>query len=83
MDIFIAMRTFSEVARAGSMNAAALKLNVSGALVGQRIAGLEDYRIGGQKRNAAPIPDSEAIRGITTFAQSYRCLFTVFSCIFL
>lgn len=43
MDIFIAMRTFSEVARAGSMNAAALKLNVSGALVGQRIAGLEDH----------------------------------------
>ena len=44
MDLFTAMRTFAEeVARAGSMNAAALRLNVSGALVGQRIAGLEDH----------------------------------------
>ncbi|MGH1415907.1 MAG: LysR family transcriptional regulator [Pelagimonas sp.] len=43
MDLFTAMRTFVEVAQAGSMNAAALKLNVSGALVGQRIAGLEDH----------------------------------------
>lgn len=43
MDLFTAMRTFVEVAQAGSMNAAGLRLNVSGALVGQRIAGLEDY----------------------------------------
>ncbi len=43
MDLFVAMRTFVEVSRAGSMNAAALKLNVSSALVGQRIAGLEDH----------------------------------------
>ncbi|WP_339693307.1 LysR family transcriptional regulator [Celeribacter baekdonensis] len=43
MDLIIAMRTFAEVAHAGSMNAAALKLKVSGALVGQRIAGLEDH----------------------------------------
>lgn len=43
MDLFTAMRTFVEVARAGSMNAAALKLKVSNALVGQRIAGLEDH----------------------------------------
>lgn len=43
MDLFTAMRTFVEVARGGSMNAAARKLNVSGALVGQRIAGLEDH----------------------------------------
>ncbi len=43
MNLFSAMRTFVEVARAGSMNGAALRLNVSGALVGQRIAGLEDH----------------------------------------
>ncbi len=43
MDLFTAMRTFVEVAQAGSMNAAGLRLNVSGALVGQRIAGLEDH----------------------------------------
>lgn len=43
MDLFTAMRTFVEVTRAGSMNAAALKLNVSSALVGQRIASLEDH----------------------------------------
>ena len=43
MDLFTAMRTFVEVAQAGSMNGAGLRLNVSGALVGQRIAGLEDH----------------------------------------
>jgi len=43
MDLFVAMRTFVEVARAGSMTAAALKLNVSSALIGQRIAGLESH----------------------------------------
>lgn len=43
MDLLTAMRTFVEVAQAGSMNAAGHRLNVSGALVGQRIAGLEDH----------------------------------------
>ena len=43
MDLFIAMRTFVEVVQAGSMNAAAQKLNVTSALVGQRIGALEDH----------------------------------------
>lgn len=43
MDLFIAMRTFVEVVQSGSMNAAARKLNVSSALVGQRIAALENH----------------------------------------
>ncbi len=43
MDLFTAMRTFVEVAHAGSMNAAGQRLHVSGALIGQRIAGLEDH----------------------------------------
>ncbi|MCR8550857.1 LysR family transcriptional regulator [Salipiger sp. P9] len=43
MDLFIAMRTFVEVVQAGSMNAAAQKLNVTSALVGQRIAALENH----------------------------------------
>lgn len=43
MDLFTGMRTFVEVARSGSMNAAAQGLGVSGALVGQRIASLEDH----------------------------------------
>lgn len=43
MDLFTAMRTFVEVVHAGSMNAAAQKLNVTSALVGQRIAALEDH----------------------------------------
>lgn len=43
MDLFTAMRTFIEVVQTGSMNAAALRLNVSGALVGQRVASLEDH----------------------------------------
>jgi DNA-binding transcriptional LysR family regulator len=42
MDLFVAMQTFVEVVRAGSMNAAAKRLNVTGALVGQRVAALED-----------------------------------------
>lgn len=43
MDLFTAMRTFVEVVQAGSMNAAAQRLNVTSALVGQRIAGLEHH----------------------------------------
>lgn len=43
MDLLTAMRTFVEVVQAGSMNAAAQRLNVTSALVGQRIAALEDH----------------------------------------
>lgn len=43
MDLFVAMRTFVETVQAGSMNAAARRLNVTNALVGQRIAALEDH----------------------------------------
>ncbi|TYC49158.1 LysR family transcriptional regulator [Rhodobacterales bacterium] len=43
MDLFVAMRTFVETVQAGSMNAAARRLNVTSALVGQRIAALEDH----------------------------------------
>lgn len=43
MDLFTAMRSFVEVVDAGSMNGAAQRLGVSGALVGQRIAALEDH----------------------------------------
>lgn len=43
MDIFTAMRTFVEVVQAGSMNAAAQRLNVTNTLVGQRIAALEGH----------------------------------------
>lgn len=42
MDVLVAMRSFVAVVQEGSMNAAARRLNVSGALVGQRIAALED-----------------------------------------
>ena len=31
----------------------------------RRIAGQEDYRVGQKKRNTAPIPDAEAVRGVT------------------
>ena len=34
----------------------------------RRIAGQQDYLVGEKKRNEAPIPDSEAIRGITNMA---------------
>lgn len=43
MDLFTAMQTFVHVVRTGSMSAAARKLNVTSALVGQRIAALEDH----------------------------------------
>lgn len=43
MDLFTAMRTFVEVVQAGSMNAAAQRLNVTSTLVGQRIATLENH----------------------------------------
>lgn len=43
MDLFTAMRTFVDVVDAGSMNAAARQRNVTSALVGQRIAALEDH----------------------------------------
>ncbi len=43
MDLFTAMHTFVEVVQAGSMNAAARKLNVTSTLVGQRIAALEGH----------------------------------------
>ncbi|WP_095589789.1 LysR family transcriptional regulator [Actibacterium ureilyticum] len=43
MDLFTAMRTFVTVAQDGSMAAAARRLNVTSALVGQRIAALEDH----------------------------------------
>lgn len=43
MDLFTAMRTFVDVVEAGSMNAAARKRNVTSALIGQRIAALEDH----------------------------------------
>ena len=43
MDLFTAMRTFVDVAEAGAMNAAARKRNVTSALIGQRIAALEDH----------------------------------------
>jgi DNA-binding transcriptional LysR family regulator len=43
MDLITAMRTFVEVVHAGSMNAAAQKLNVTSTLVGQRIAALESH----------------------------------------
>ncbi|MDO6587509.1 LysR family transcriptional regulator [Salipiger sp. 1_MG-2023] len=43
MDLLIAMRTFVAVVQAGTMNAAAQKLNVTSALVGQRIAALENH----------------------------------------
>lgn len=43
MDLITAMRTFVEVVHAGSMNAAAHRLNVTSPLVGQRIAALESH----------------------------------------
>lgn len=43
MDLLVGMRTFVEVVRAGSMNSAAQRLNVTSALIGQRIAALEDH----------------------------------------
>lgn len=43
MDLFTGMRTFVEVVQAGSMNAAAQRLNVTSTLVGQRIAALEGH----------------------------------------
>ncbi|MEP0520980.1 MAG: LysR family transcriptional regulator [Hyphomicrobiales bacterium] len=43
MDLLVAMRTFSQVVLSGSMNEAARRLNVTSALVGQRIAALEDH----------------------------------------
>ena len=43
MNLFTAMHTFIEVVHAGSMNAAARRLNVTSALVGQRIGALEDH----------------------------------------
>ncbi|WP_138470066.1 LysR family transcriptional regulator [Poseidonocella sp. HB161398] len=43
MDLFTAMRSFVETVQAGSMNAAAPRLGVSSALVGQRIAALEEH----------------------------------------
>lgn len=41
MDLLVAMQSFVAVVQEGSMNAAARKLGVSGALVGQRVAALE------------------------------------------
>lgn len=43
MDLFTAMRTFVDVVEAGSMNAAGRKRNVTSALIGQRIAALEEH----------------------------------------
>ncbi|WP_111429381.1 LysR family transcriptional regulator [Rhodobacteraceae bacterium DSL-40] len=43
MNLFLAMRTFVEVVQSGSMSAAARRLNVTSALVGQRISALEDH----------------------------------------
>ncbi len=43
MDLFTAMRTFVAVVQSGSMTGAAYQLNVTNALVGQRIAALEDH----------------------------------------
>lgn len=43
MDTFTAMRTFVAVVQNGSMNAAARQLNVTSALIGQRITALEAH----------------------------------------
>lgn len=42
MDLFRAMTVFAEVARAGSMSAASIKLHITPAMVGQHIAALEE-----------------------------------------
>ncbi|KZM51078.1 LysR family transcriptional regulator [Labrenzia sp. OB1] len=65
MDLFTAMRTFVEVVHAGSMNAAALRLNVSSALVGQRIAGLEDHL------QARLLNRTTRQHSLTAFGESY------------
>lgn len=65
MDLFTAMRTFVESAQAGSMNAAALRLNVSGALVGQRIASLEDHL------QARLLNRTTRQQSLTAFGESY------------
>lgn len=43
MDLFVSMKTFVEVVQGGSMSAAARSLNVTSALVGQRVAMLEEH----------------------------------------
>lgn len=65
MDLFTAMRTFVEVVQAGSMNAAALRLNVSSALVGQRVAGLEDHL------QARLLNRTTRQHSLTAFGESY------------
>lgn len=65
MDLFTAMRTFVEVVQAGSMNAAAHRLNVSSALVGQRVAGLEDHL------QARLLNRTTRQHSLTAFGESY------------
>lgn len=70
MDLFTAMRTFVEVVHAGSMNAAAERLNVTSALVGQRIAALEDHL------EVRLLNRSTRRQNLTDFGESYlaQCL---------
>jgi len=68
MDVLIGMRTFVEVVQAGSMNAAAQKLNVTGALVGQRIVALEDH-LGVRLLNRSTRRQSLTDFGTTYFEQ--------------
>ncbi|MEJ8474215.1 LysR family transcriptional regulator [Roseibium algae] len=70
MDLYVAMSTFAEVVQSGSMNAAARRLNVTGALVGQRIAALED------RLQTRLLNRSTRHQSLTTFGESYfkQCL---------
>lgn len=65
MDLFTAMCSFVEVVQAGSMNAAARKLNVSSALVGQRVAALEDHL------QARLLNRTTRQQSLTPFGESY------------
>lgn len=65
MDVFLAMRSFVAVVQEGSMNAAARRMGVTGAMVGQRIAALE------ARLDTRLLNRSTRHQSLTEFGQTY------------
>lgn len=65
MDLIVAMRSFVAVVQEGSMSAAARRLGVSGALVGQRVAALEE------RLNIRLLYRSTRHQSLTDFGEAY------------
>jgi DNA-binding transcriptional LysR family regulator len=65
MDIFLAMSSFVAVVQEGSMNGAARRLGVTGAMVGQRIAALE------ARLDTRLLNRSTRHQSLTEFGQTY------------